>query len=355
MRKFFIRRSKKTGLAPGTLVHIGAKRKDPVRMYVIDYHENNISEKEVKDIEDSFPFMDNQTVTWINIDGIHQTEIIEKIGKRFGMHPLILEDVVNSEQRPKIEDYGEYIFIVLKMLYLDDKKEGVQAEQISLIIGPKCVISFQEDKERDVFDAVRQRIRTGKGRIRKLGPDYLAYSLIDAIVDNYFVILETLSESVEELEDEVITEPSPRTAKSIHALKREMIFLRRSVWPLREVIRNLETNESGLITENTRVFFRDVYDHTIQVIDNVETFRDVISGMVDVYLSSISNKMNEIMKVLTVFSAVFAPLTFIVGVYGMNFKTFPELGWKYSYPALWILMITISATMLYYFRKRKWV
>ncbi len=355
MHKFFIRRSKKSGLAPGTLIHIGKKRAQDIKITVIDYDENSVTEKQLKDIEESFPFMDKHTSTWINIDGIHQVEVIEKIGKHFDMHPLILEDIVNTEQRPKIEDYGNYVFVILKMLYLDEKKEGIQAEQISLIIGPKFVISFQEDKERDVFDTIRQRIRSGKGRIRKMGPDYLAYSLIDAIVDSYFVILEEIGELTEDLEEEVISDPSPKTSKAIHSLKREMIFLRRCVWPLREVIRGLETSESSLIKEGTKVYLRDVYDHTIQVIDNVETFRDVISGMVDVYLSSVSNKMNEIMKVLTIFSTIFIPLTFVVGVYGMNFKFFPELEWKYSYPILWAIMISIGVGMLIYFRKQKWI
>jgi magnesium transporter len=355
MRKFFVRRSKKSGLAPGTLVHIGKKRDEPIKITLIDYNEKNIVEREIVNIEDSFKFLDKKTVTWINIDGIHQTEIIEKIGKHFNMHPLILEDVVNSEQRPKVEDYGEYIFVVLKMLYLDDKKDEIQAEQISLILSEKFIISFQEEKGKDVFDVVRQRIRSGKGKIRKHGPDYLAYSLIDAIVDNYFIILEALSESLGDLEEEVVENPSINTSKSINSLKRELIFLRKCVWPLREVIRNLETSESSLIKDSTKIYFRDVYDHTIQVIDNVETFRDVISGMLDVYLSSISNKMNEIMKVLTVFSAIFIPLTFIVGIYGMNFKFFPELEWKYSYPLLWIFMIGLVFGMLFYFKKKKWL
>jgi magnesium transporter len=355
MKKFSLNRSKKSGLPPGTLVHIGKKRSDEVKIKIIDYDENKFVEKEIKNIEECFNFMDNPTVTWINIDGIHKIDIIERIGKHFNMHPLILEDIVNTDQRPKTEDYGNYLFVILKMLYLNGNKDEIESEQVSLIIGKNFVISFQEDKERDVFEQIRQRIRTGKGKIRKMGPDYLAYTLMDAIVDNYFVILETLSETIEELEEEVISNPSPKTSRSIHSLKSEMIFLRRCIWPLREVVRGLELDESVLIKEETKLFFRDVYDHTIQVIDNVETFRDVISGMVDVYLSSVSNKMNEIMKVLTIFSTIFIPLTFIVGVYGMNFKYLPELEWKYSYPVLWAIMLSIGIGMLIYFRKKKWI
>jgi magnesium transporter len=353
VRKLSIHRAKKSGMAPGTLFHIGKKKHNGIRVSFMDYDEKDFSEKVVTDIEECFGLKDTSTISWINIDGIHQIDIIEKVGKHFNFHPLLLEDIVNSDQRPKMEDYGDYIFLVLKMLYLDDK-DVVQAEQISIILGPNFIVSFQEDSQKDVFDNIRQRIRTGKGRIRKMGADYLAYCLIDAIVDHYFVILESLGETIEDLEEEVVTNPTTKTSKNIHELKREMIFLRRCVWPLREVVRGLEVAESNLIKESTKIYLRDVYDHTIQVIDSVETFRDVISGMVDIYLSSISNKLNEVMKVLTMFSTIFIPLTFVTGVYGMNFRYMPELGSHYSYPVLWLIMLGIAGTMLVFFKKRKW-
>ncbi len=354
MQRFIIGKAKKSGLPPGSLVHIGKKSAEKINITLIDYDKKKYVEKSIEDIEDCFKFKNTRTNSWINIDGIHNAEFIEKLGKNFGLHPLILEDIMSSEQRPKLEEYDDYLYIVLKMLYLNDKKDEIDIEQVSIIIGKNYVLSFQE-KQGDVFEGIRKRLRNEKGKIRTLGTDYLAYAMIDAIVDNYFVILETFGELIESLEEEVVTNPTSKTSKKIHSVKREMIALRKSVWPLREVARSLETNESSLIKDSTKLYLRDVYDHTIQVIDNVETFRDIVSGMLDVYLSSVSNKMNEIMKVLTIFATIFIPLTFIVGLYGMNFKYFPELEWKYSYPVLWVIMISISLVMLNFFRKRKWI
>jgi len=349
-----IKRSKKAGLPPGTLVHIGKKKTEKVKITVIDYDEKNFWEKDVKTVEECFPFKDKPTVTWINIDGIHDVEIIEKIGKHFGVHPLLLEDIMNSEQRPKMEDFEEYIFIVLKMLRYDEKQDEIKSEQVSLILGSNFIVSFQE-MEGDVFNLVRERIRNEKGRIRKMKADYLAYTLIDAVIDNYFIILEKTGEKIEDMEDELVTNPTPGTLQTIHNLKREMIFLRKSVWPLREVINGMQKAESPLIKESTGIYLRDVYDHTIQVIDTIETFRDMISGMLDIYLSSISNKMNEVMKVLTIIATIFIPLTFVAGLYGMNFKYMPELEWHFGYFAILLLMIIIGISMIFYFRRKKWL
>jgi magnesium transporter len=336
------------------LIHIGEKKAEKIKINLLDYDEIQIEEKEVKTIEECFPIKDKPTITWINIDGLHQVDIIEKIGKNFDFHPLLLEDILNTEQRPKIEDFEAYIYVVLKMLYYDEKTNDLNSEQVSIIFGQNFVISFQE-KEGDVFKQMREIIRTGKGRIRKMGADYLAYSLIDAIVDGYFLILEKLGENIEEVEETMMANPSPETLRSIHKLKRRMISLRKSVWPLREVVSALERSESSLIHDQTRIYLKDVYDHTIQVIDTVETYRDVLSGMLDIYLSSISNKMNEIMKVLTIIATIFIPLTFIAGVYGMNFEFMPELKWRWGYPAIWSVMIIIGFSMMVYFRKRKWL
>ncbi len=352
MLKIIKRRSKKAGLPPGSLVHVGEKKAEKVTISIIDYDEKHFEERTVENVEECFPFKDSPTVSWINIVGLHEVSIIDGIGKQFGFHPLILEDILNTEQRPKIEDFSDHIFIVTKMLY--SKEDEIDSEQISMILGPNYVLTFQE-REGDVFDAVRKRIKESKGKIRKLGSDYLAYALIDAIVDNYFLVLEKMGETIESLEEELLEDPTPQTLNTIHNLKRELIFLRKSVWPLREVINTVYKGESKLISDTTQVYLRDVYDHTIQVVDTIETFRDMVSGMLDVYLSSVSNRMNEVMKVLTIIATIFIPLTFIAGAYGMNFEYMPELGWKWSYPAIWTVMLIIGVTMFIYFRKKRWL
>lgn len=353
MRRFIIKRSKKAGLPPGTLVHIGEHKTEKVRINVIDYDEKQLNEMEALTIETCFPFRDSPTVTWINIDGVHQVDIIEKLGSCYNLHPLLLEDILNTEQRPKMEDFGDYLFLVLKMLEIDENGV-IEAEQVSLVLGPNYVISFQEH-EGDVFNAVRERIRKNKGRVRKSGADYLAYALMDSIVDNYFLILEQIGERIEATEQQLTENPTPETLHAIRDLKREMIFLRKSVWPLREVINTLQRGESPLIHESLGVYLRDVYDHTIQIIDTVESLRDMISGLLDVYLSSISNRMNEVMKVLTIFASIFIPLTFVAGVYGMNFKFMPELEWGWGYFAVLCVMALTAGTLLVYFRRKKWL
>ena len=346
--------SKKAGLPPGTLVHIGEKKTEKVRITLIDYNEQDFQERTVDNIEECFLFKETPTVTWINIDGLHQIETIEKIGKNFELHPLILEDILNTGQRPKCEDYEKCLFMVLKMLTFNNESNSIQSEQVSLVLGQNFVISFQEAVG-DVFEQIRDRIRNAKGRIRKVSADYLAYALIDAIVDNYFLILEKMGEQIESMEEELIAEPSDKIVRKIHALKRELIFLRKSVWPLRELISSLKKTESSLITDTTQPYLRDVYDHTIQVIDTVESFRDMVSGMLDIYLSSISNRMNAVMKVLTIIATIFIPLTFIAGIYGMNFKGMPELEWKWGYPIVLIVMAVVGISMLIYFKRRKWL
>jgi len=353
--KLIKRQSKTAGLPPGTLVHVGERKTEEVKITFIDYDEQNFQEKQVANIEDCFPFKDTSTVTWINIDGLHNTEIIEKLGKQFELHPLILEDILNTGQRPKFEDFDNYVFTVLKMFSYDEANQTTQAEQVSLVLGPTFVISFQESIG-DVFEQIRDRIRNSKGRIRKMGPDYLMYTLLDAIVDNYFLILEKFGEKIEYMEEELVSKPTEKTLGQIHAIKREMVFVRKSVWPLRELISSLERSESKLIKESTGVYLRDVYDHTIQVIDTVETFRDMVAGMLDIYLSSVSNKMNAVMKVLTIIATIFIPLGFFAGVYGMNFEHMPELKWRWVYPyGFWTAIIVIVAIMLIYFRRKKWL
>jgi magnesium transporter len=280
-------------------------------------------------------------------------DVIEKIGEQFGLHPLVLEDILHTGQRPKMDEFDDYISIITRMLSYNEETNQVESEQFSLILGPNYVISFQE-RVGDIFNAVRERLRQKKGRLRTRGPDYLAYALIDAIVDHYFFVIEKIGEEIEFLEEELIVDPGPETLQTIHNLKRELIFLRKSVWPLREMISGLERGESPLIQDRTTIFLRDVYDHTIQIIDTIETYRDMVSGMLDVYLSSVSNRMNEVMKVLTVIATLFIPLTFIAGIYGMNFKFMPELEWHWGYPLVWAIMIVIGVLMLFYFKKNRW-
>jgi magnesium transporter len=353
MQEIF-RKAKKPGLDPGTLVHVGARKADKVRITIIDYNEQQYHEKEAASVEECFPFRESQTVTWINIDGIHQVDVIEKIGTHFGVHPLLLEDILHTSQRPKFEDFFSYVYVVLKMLQRNPKTDDIEVEQISVILGDNFVITFQETVG-DIFDSVRERIRNNKGRIRKMWADYLAYSLIDTIVDNYFVILESVGEEIEELGEDLVARPTRETLQKLHETKRDMLVLRKSVWPLREVISGLQRGESALFKKGTLVYLRDVYDHTIQVIDTIETFRDMVAGMMDIYLSSISNRLNEVMKVLTIISTIFMPLTFLSGVYGMNFAHMPPKEEVWGFYACIGIMAAISGVMLLFFRRKNWI
>jgi magnesium transporter len=343
----------KQAFFPPGAVPVNGDPSVPVRITVIDYDATHFEEKIVGKISECFPFRETETVTWINVDGLGTPKLIEDLGKCFTIHPLIIEDIFNTGQRPKIEDQVQYIYLNLKMLSTIGDSPEIKIEHISMIIGHNFLLSFQEDIG-DIFDPVRDRIRK-EGRIRKLGPDYLAYALIDATVDNYFVVMEKLEEQVEGLEEELVANPNPASLQKINRLKKDMIFLRKSVWPLREMISNLERSESALIQETTRIYLRDVYNHTIQVIDTLETFRDLVSGMIDIYLSGLSYKMNEIMKVLTLIATIFIPLTFVVGLYGMNFRNMPEIEWEYGYYAVLAVMAAMVIGMLTYYRKKKWI
>ena len=353
------KRSRKAGLPPGTLVHIGTERTEKVQITLIDYDEQHVTEKVDVTVAACLPFKSSPTVTWVNVSGIHDIPIVEAFGKIFDIHPLVLEDVVHSGQRPKMEDMGEYLYIVLKMLShpsvsTGDGQNAFDSEQVSLIVGTNFVISFQE-REGDVFQSIRDRIQKGKGRIRKGASDYLAYALMDAIVDNYFVILEDMGERIETLQESVLSQPDPSTLRMIQDTRREMISLRRSIWPLREALSSLQRTDSPLIGEAVGPYLGDVYDHTIQVIETIETLRDTVSSTLDIYLSSLSNKMNEVMKVLTIIATIFIPLTFIAGVYGMNFKFMPELEWHWGYPVVGLVMLILGILMLLGFKRKKWL
>jgi len=353
MTRLFHRTHKAVALSPGTVLYHGPQKVDAVRIRYLDYDKDQLDERKVESTDECLPLRDTPTTSWINIDGLHDEAVISSMGEQYGLHPLILEDIVNTHQRPKLEDHGDYIYVVMRMLYLDEGETRVTSEQFSFVLGRNYVLSFQE-RYGDVFEPVRERLRLGKGRSRKLGPDYLAYALMDAIVDNYFAVLEKLGEKIESLEDDLIADPMPEHLHTIHGLKREMIYLRKAVWPLRECIGGLERSESDLVKKATVPFLRDLYDHTIQVIDAVESFRDMLSSMQDLYLSSVSNRMNEVMKVLTVIATIFVPLTFVAGIYGMNFEHMPELGWKWSYLIFWIAIVGIGGGMVTYFKRSRW-
>jgi magnesium transporter len=355
-RRHTFKRYHKPGTAPGTLRPVEDQRVERARVTVIHYNAEKLEELEISDPAECEPFSERRGVTWINVEGLTDIGLIESLGKTFGLHPLSLEDVLNCGQRPKVEEYDDYQFVIMRSLRLDG--EQLEGEQISLFFGRNFVLTFQEVPG-DSFEAVRARIRSGKGLIRKAGPDYLAYALIDALVDEFFPVLEHLGERVEALEDELVDQPSPDLLRRIHAVKRELLALRRAAWPERDLLNALLREDSELIHPGTKVFLRDPYDHIVQAMDMIETFRELASGMIDVYLSSLSNRMNEVMKVLTVISTIFIPLTFIAGIYGMNFHpnspwNMPELEWYYGYPFSLALMLAVALSLVYYFRRKGW-
>jgi magnesium transporter len=347
------KRSAKTGLPPGSLIHIGEKRADKAKINLIEYDESRLEEKEIHSLSGLKPSSDRKTVTWVNIDGLQDVSLLEQMGEVFGLHPLILEDILNTHQRPKLEDHGDYLYVVLKRFRPDGNSRLVR-EQVSLVLGPNYLISLQE-MEGDLLNPVRERLRNDRCRLRRGGADDLAHALLDGIVDGYFSVLDGVAEQIEAIEEELMSRPSQKTLQSIQTFKREMILLRKAVWPLREVVGSLSRSDSPLIRESSAIYFRDVSDHTVQVIDTIETYREMLSGMLDIYLSAVSNRMNEIMKVLTVIATIFMPLTFLAGVYGMNFRYMPELEWPWGYFALWGVMIFIAALMLIFFRRKKWL
>ena len=354
MRKKRLSMARKSGLPPGTLIHVGHNYVDTVKINLLEYDSSQVVAKELYSIEEIAEFRSTNRVTWIHVNGLPDINLIAGICQLFNIHPLVQEDILNTMQRPKMEDYGDYLFVVLKAFWVATATNTLASEQISIILGDSYVISFQES-ERDLFESICNRITSCKGRIRGQEADYLAYALLDIIVDNYFVILETLGEKIELLEDDLVVQPGADALQEIHVLRREMLLFRKALWPLRETISSLSRGESTLVKDSTLLYIRDVYDHTIQAIDTLETYRDILSGMLDIYLSSISNRMNQVMKVLTVISTIFIPLTFIVGVYGMNFKYMPELECEWGYPAVWLLMVVIFLGMLQFFRTRKWL
>lgn len=346
------------GSSPGTL-RIEPEAPHPV-IVLIDYNEHKATRLQIDQPEDCAPHLDTDSVSWVDVKGLGSEDVLQRLGEVFSLHPLVLEDVVNVPQRPKVEEYAEQIVLIARMVVLKPSGKGFHSEQVSFILGEHYLLTVQEEPEHDCFGAVRERIRLGKGTIRKRGADYLAYALLDSIIDGFFPILEVYGENIEELEDEVVENPTRQTLEKIHKVKRELLTLRRSIWPMRDAINSLIRESGDLISEDVRVYLRDCYDHTVQVLDMIETYRELASSLMDVYLSSVSNRMNEIMKVLTVISTIFIPLTFVAGIYGMNFNpeaspfNMPELNWYWGYPLCWAVMLAIAGCLILYFKRKGW-
>lgn len=342
------------GLSPGTLLHIGERRLETARLGLISYTTQQLEQRDNLTPGECLEACREPGLHWVDLLGIHDIPLVEQLGRGFGLNSLALEDLLNTEHRPKVENFDDSLLIILKILDFDAKSRRLTTEQVSIVLGTGAVLSLQEQPG-DVFDGVRERLRSPKGRHRQRGADYLAYSLIDSVVDSYFPVLEQLGELLTDIEEELADRPQRPTLQRIHALKRDLMTVRKAVWPLREVVSGLEREGSELIDERTLPFLRDLYEHLVQIIDTVEIYRDSVSGLLDLYLSSVSQRTNEIMKVLTVMATIFIPLTFLVGVYGMNFQYMPELQWQWGYPALWLVMITCAVGMLIAFRMKKWL
>ena len=351
-------RAKKLGLPPGTPIYIGEKKIETVKISVMSYNLEKLTEETAQSSERCQALLlqakESRAVVWINIDGLHDVTTIENIAQPIGLHPLVVEDIVNTNQRPKSLDYETYLHAALRMLNIDAKTKRVDSEQISLILGENFVISFQEQGG-DCLEPLRNRIRLGKGRARSAGADYLFYAIIDSIVDHYFIVVEEIDDRIEILEEELLHSAQPKHLSDIHRARRELLDIRRAVWPLREVIQGLYRDDCPLISDSTRLFIRDVYDHTIEIIEVVELLRDTSGGLIELYMSHASNRVNMVMKTLTVIATIFMPLTFIVGVYGMNFENMPELSWRYGYPFVLAVMACITLVMLAQFKRKGWL
>jgi len=346
--------SRKAGLPPGSLVHVGEVLETETRISIVDYNKDIIEEQTVESIAQILLCREKATVTWVNIEGLGNVELIGAIGEAFNIHPLVLEDILNTHQRPKLEEYDDYLYCVLKGISLVENGFAVEYEQISMLILNDLVFTFKEKRD-EIFEPVRRRLRSSKGHFRSQGADYLAYVILDTIVDSYFTLQDSLDEIVDSIEEDLLTDPTTETLATIQEVKRELIFIRRSISPLREMLNAILRSESPLIEEKTLIYFRDISDHVLRISESIESSRDMVSGLLDIYITSISNKMNEIMKVLTVFASIFIPLTFITGIYGMNFDYMPELKWKWAYAVLWGVFVTIPIILLVYFKKKKWL
>lgn len=348
-------RVKKTGMAPGLFLFTGEQKVEDTTLHLINYDKTDIEEEFFNNIDDAISKIDKTSkISWLNVIGIHETEIIKRIVEHFDFHKLSGEDILSVGQRPKLDDYDHYIHIVVKMFSVNNSNDDIEDEQITIIFTDKLLITFQE-KEGDVFNGLRERLFDAKGQIRNRHTDYLAYALLDSIVDHYFIAIEYFGNSIEELEVELLEHPSDDILPRLHEVRREASYLRRSVFPLRETVNRFEKLEVKFMHKETKLFIRDLYDHTIQVIETITVLKDAVGGLLDLYMSSVSNRMNNVMKVLTIVSTIFIPLTFIVGIYGMNFTVMPELDYKYGYPITMVSMAILTLLMIYYFKRKKWL
>lgn len=352
--------SHKIGLKPGSLLYVGPERTDKILVTIFDYTENKLTERTAEKISDCFTFRETDTMTWIQVQGLHEVDVIRELGEFFELHPLVLEDILNTHLRPKYEDAGSYLYFALKRLEIPNQDEDMTSDQISVIWGKQYVISFTE-RNTGILEPIRERVRRTEPRVRFMNSDYLAYAIVDSIVDHYFVALEQLGERIDAIDGRLIDNPEPEQLEEIHELKRTLVEMRKAIWPVREAVNMFERSDSGLIHDDTRPYLRDLYDHAIQIRDTIDTYRDMVSGLTDLYMTSVSNRMNNVMKVLTIIATIFIPLSFLAGVYGMNFDSsasgwnMPELGMKYGYPLFWVLVLIIGGGLLVFFRKKKWL
>jgi len=354
MARFLKKRDKSNGQSPGSLVFIGTKKMETVEARVIDYDSERLTEQELLDIKDGSHYKKTETVTWLNINGLHDIELIREVGHIFELHPLVMEDILNTGQRPKIEEFDTYVFIVLKMIRFDAETETIVNQQLSIILGDKFVLTFQEQAG-DVFQPVRERIRRQKSRIRVSGTDYLAYALLDTVVDNYIYIIEIIGEKIEDLEEVILAGHDNSVMEKISSFKQEINYLRKSIRPAREAILKIPRLDNDLFHENTFPFLKDLQDLISQATEAIDTYRDLLTDHLNIYNSVMANRMNDIMKVLTIFAAIFIPLTFIAGIYGTNFEYLPELHYKYSYFIFWGVLIFVAGALLIYFKRKRWL
>jgi len=353
--RLYKRHHARPGQPPGTLAYDRPRRVDQVSIRIIDYGADACAVRTVTDVEDTFRLRDSDTVSWIDVEGLHDTELLNRFGTHFGLHPLVLEDILNTHQRPKLEEYDDYLYLVVRMLTPGaEGEEGLHSEQVSIILAPRFVVTFQEIPG-DVFDPLRKRIDVGKGRVRRMGTDYLTYSIIDSIVDNYFLLLEKIAERIEAIEDSISASPEPGDLSRVHELRRELVYMRRNIWPLRDVVISLERLETELVSDDARIYFRDLHDHVVQVIETLENFRDVLASLQDLYMSSIGQRTNEVIRILTIISTIFVPLTFLSGVYGMNFDILPELHWRWGYLTFWAVSVVLVLSLVGFLRSRRWL
>lgn len=353
-------RSRKKNLSPGSSVFTGDKKIDKIIITVFKYDEHQFEEKQIENIDELKLLKDTVKTLWVNLAGLHDTSLIEKVCEIFGIHSLVIEDILNVNHSPKIEEHDNFLFLILKMIDFDKNKNDLNIEQISLILGKNYVITFQENIG-DVFDIIRERIRTAKGRLRIAGADYLMYRLLDSIVDNYFIILEHIDDKIDLLEEKILEESQNTYLKEMHKLRKDILKLRRAVYPMRDITYYLQKGENPLVQKATIIFTRDLYDHIANNIETIENYRETINGVLEVHLSNASHRMNQVIKFLTIISTIFIPLTFIVGIYGMNFNTevsifnMPELNWKYGYLFVMFIMLAIAVSLVIFFKRKKWL